>query len=136
MITRICLLCILFLTFVYSSYAQSASSTRPPKRNVAKIERGTASYYAKKFQGRKTASGALYDYRKMTAAHNHLPFGTWVRVTNIRNGKKVVVKVNDRLHHKNKRLIDLSYAAAAKLGYLSGGLTKVKVEVLGMKKPK
>ena len=62
-----------------------------------------------------------------------MPLGTYIRVTNLKNGKSVVVKVNDRLHHRNKRLVDLSYAAAQKLGYVKSGLTRVKVEVLGKK---
>jgi rare lipoprotein A len=64
-----------------------------------------------------------------------LPLGTWVKVTNLRNGKSVVVKVNDRLHPKMKRIVDLTSAAAKKLGYTSAGLTRVKVEVIGKKKP-
>ena len=66
----------------------------------------------------------------MTAAHNWLPFGTYVRVTNLRNKRSAIVRINDRLHHRNTRLIDLSRAAAAKLGYIARGLTRVKVEVL------
>lgn len=103
--------------------------------NLKKIQYGVASYYAKKFQGRRTASGEKYDSTKLTAAHNGLPFGTWIRVTNQRNGRSVVVKVNDRLHHANKRVVDLSEAAARKLGFYSRGLTKVKVEVLGKTNP-
>ncbi len=105
------------------------------KKKPAKIQYGTASFYAGKFQGRKTAIGELYDQNKMTCAHNSLPLGTWVKVTNLRNGKSVVVRVTDRLHHRNKRLVDLSRAAAAKLGYLKRGLTRVKLEVLGKKPP-
>lgn len=119
------------------SLAQSTTKS-PSKRThgpVAPTEYGVASYYAKKFEGRKTASGEAYNSKKMTAAHNHLPFGTWIRVTNTRNGRSVVVKVNDRLHRNNTRIVDLSYAAAAKLGYITRGLTRVKVEVLGKKKP-
>jgi rare lipoprotein A len=112
--------------------AQSADSIR--KRNaraeVPHVETGVASYYHPKFQGRPTASGELYDQNKMTAAHNRLPMGTLVRVTNLRNKRSVIVRINDRLHHRNTRLIDLSRAAAAKLGYVARGLTKVKVEVL------
>lgn len=137
MLTRTIVQCFLLLIIAIGSIAQSSSKyKRLPRRTVDSVEHGTASYYAKKFQGCKTANGECYDYKKMTAAHNDLPMGTWIRVTNLRNGRKVVVKVNDRLHHRNKRLVDLSYAAAAKLGYVSRGLTKVKVEVLGKKKPK
>ena len=105
------------------------------KKKSAKIQYGTASFYAGKFQGRKTAIGEPYDQNKMTCAHNSLPLGTWIKVTNLRNHKSVYVRVTDRLHHKNKRLVDLSRAAAAKLGYLKRGLTRVKVEVLSKKPP-
>lgn len=91
---------------------------------------GVASYYHSKFQGRKTASGEKYDEKKMTAAHNRLPLGTRIRVVNLMNQRSVVVRINDRMHHKNKRLVDLSRAAASKLGYIGRGLAKVSVEVL------
>jgi rare lipoprotein A len=92
---------------------------------------GTASFYAEKFNGRKTANGEIYNSEKFTAACNVLPLGTWIRVTNLRNKRSVIVKTNDRLHVKMKRVVDLSYAAAEKLGYTRRGLTQVKVEVLG-----
>ena len=104
-------------------------------RNLDSVQYGVASYYADKFEGRRTANGETFSQKKMTAAHNGLPLGTWIRVTNLRNGRKVVVKVNDRLHHRNKRLVDLSRTAASRLGYLNSGLTKVRIEVLGRKKP-
>jgi rare lipoprotein A len=104
-------------------------------RNLDSVQYGVASYYADKFEGRRTANGETFSQKKMTAAHNGLPLGTWIRVTNLRNGRKVVVKVNDRLHHRNKRLVDLSSTAASRLGYLNSGLTKVRIEVLGRKKP-
>ena len=91
---------------------------------------GQASFYADKFHGRKTASGAVYSHSKFTAACNSLPLGTWVQVTNLRNGKIAVVQINDRLNPKNKRLIDLTKSAARKLGFISAGLTRVKVVVL------
>lgn len=97
----------------------------------AKVYFGTASYYAEKFNGRKTANGEIYNSEKFTAACNVLPLGTWIRVTNLRNKKSVIVKTNDRLHVRMKRVVDLSYAAAEKLGYTRRGLTQVKVEVLG-----
>ena len=94
---------------------------------------GIASYYADKFNGRQTANGEIYDSKKLTAACNTLPLGTWIRVTNLSNNKSVVVKTNDRLHPRMTRVVDLSRAAAEKLGYISKGLTKVKVEVLEKK---
>lgn len=91
---------------------------------------GTASFYAKKFNGRKTASGEVYDSKKYTAACNVLPLNTWIKVTNLSNKKTVIVKINDRLHAKNKRLVDLSKDAARQLGYTGRGLARVKIEVL------
>ena len=94
---------------------------------------GQASFYANKFQGRLTANGETFSQKKLTAACNSLPLGTWIQVTNLKNGKIVVVKTNDRLHPKTRRLIDLTTTAAKKLGYVSRGLTRVRVEVLNQK---
>jgi rare lipoprotein A len=91
---------------------------------------GIASFYAEKFNGRPTANGEIYDGKKMTAACNQLPMGTWIRVTNLKNNRSVIVKTNDRLHPRMKRVVDLSRAAAEKLGYVGRGLTQVRVEVL------
>ena len=100
-----------------------------------KILYGTASFYSNSFNGKKTANGEIYSHKKMTAACNVLPLGTWIRVTNLRNGKSVVVKTNDRLHSRMKRVVDLSKEAADKLNYVKSGLTRVKVEVIGKNKP-
>lgn len=99
----------------------------------SKVLFGIASYYAEKFNGRKTANGEIYDGTKLTAACNNLPLGTWIRVTNLSNNRSVIVKTNDRLHPRMTRIVDLSRAAAEKLGYIRKGLTKVKVEVLERK---
>jgi rare lipoprotein A len=88
---------------------------------------GRASYYGKKFQGRRTASGERYDMRALTAAHPRLPFGTVVTVTNMKNGRSVKVRINDRGPFIKGRIIDLSYAAARKLGMLSKGVARVRV---------
>jgi rare lipoprotein A len=96
---------------------------------------GEASFYHNKFNGRQTANGEIFSQSKMTCACNALPFGTWVKITNLRNGKTVIVKVNDRLHPKIRRVTDLSYTAAKKLGYIGHGIARVKVEVLGKIKP-
>lgn len=137
----LCLFFFLFL-FVLPAYSQLASLSNDVNPNSSTSETteirsyyGTASYYADKFTGRKTATGDIYSHTKLTAACNVLALGTWIRVTNLRNNKTVIVKVNDRLHPKNKRIVDLSRLAAEKLGYISRGLTQVKVEVLGKKKP-
>lgn len=123
-----------FLLIHVAATAQQDSSKATKKATgKSKIQYGLASFYSNKFNGRKTASGEIFSQQKLTAAHNTLPLGTYVRVTNLRNGKTVVVKINDRLHHRNKRVIDLSRAAATKLGFLKSGLTRVKIEVLGKK---
>jgi rare lipoprotein A len=108
-----------------------AQEAAPAKKAVSKTLYGTASFYANKFDGRKTASGEIFRQSGLTCACNVLPMGTWVRVTNLRNGKTVVVKVNDRLHPKMRRLLDLTRNGAQKLGYVKAGLTRVKAEVLG-----
>ena len=100
-----------------------------------KILYGTASFYSNSFNGKKTANGEIFSQQKLTAACNVLPLGTWVKVTNLRNGKTVTVKINDRLHPKMTRVVDLSRTAADKLNYIKSGLTRVKVEVLGKDKP-
>jgi rare lipoprotein A len=127
-----CLLLLVFLTVTALS-AQIRPAGNVGRGKHTGVQYGTASYYANKFQGRPTANGELYDKNKMTCAHNSLPLGTWLKVTNLRNGKHVIVRITDRLHHKNKRLVDLSRMAASKLGYLKRGLTRVKVEVLDKK---
>lgn len=96
----------------------------------APADTGIASFYSSRFQGRTTASGEVYDENKMTAAHNRLKFGTRIRVTNLHNGRSVIVRVNDRMHSRNPRLVDLSRAAAIQLGFIKRGLTRVRVERL------
>lgn len=91
---------------------------------------GIASYYANKFEGRKTASGAVFRNSKLTAACNKLPFGTRVKVINLKNKKSVEVIINDRLARWNKRVVDLTYAAAKKIGMIKSGITEVEVIVL------
>lgn len=93
-------------------------------------ETGVASWYGKKFHGRKTSNGELYDMFAMTAAHKTLPIPSYVRVTNTANQKSVIVRVNDRGPFHGGRIIDLSYAAARKLGYANMGTATVKVEYI------
>jgi rare lipoprotein A len=92
---------------------------------------GTASWYGKKFHGRKTSSGETYNMYAMTAAHKTLPFGTYLRVRNLDNDKQIVVKVNDRGPFVRSRIIDLSYTAADKLDMLGTGTASVKIVALG-----
>ena len=93
-------------------------------------QEGVASWYGKRFHGRKTASGERYDMYAMTAAHRTLPIPSYVRVTSLVTGKSVVVRINDRGPFSKNRLIDLSYTAAHKLDYLMAGSTRVRVERL------
>ncbi len=93
-------------------------------------ERGVASWYGRKFHGRRTSSGEPYDMHAMTAAHRTLPLPSYVRVRNLENGRSVVVRVNDRGPFLHNRLIDLSYVAAAKLGIVGNGTGIVEVEAL------
>ncbi len=102
--------------------------TTPPAKDVDGYrETGLASYYAHKFHGRKTASGERYDEKKLTAAHPKLPFDTMVYVVNLRNGKQVKVRINDRGPFVKGRVIDLSYAAAKELGMVRAGILKVAI---------
>lgn len=98
-------------------------------------EWGVASWYGKKFHGRPTSSGELYDMHQMTAAHKSLPLPTFVRVTRIDNGQSLIVKVNDRGPFVDDRIIDLSYAAAAELGLLEQGKADVFIEALSTHEP-
>ncbi|TGE10583.1 septal ring lytic transglycosylase RlpA family protein [Hymenobacter fodinae] len=95
---------------------------------------GKASFYADKFNGRKTASGTIYRPNKRTAAHNTLPFGTVVRVTNPRNHRSVKVTVTDRGPHAKGRVIDLSKKAARKIGIVDAGVAPVELKVVHRKK--
>lgn len=93
-------------------------------------ERGTASWYGKNFHGERTSSGEAYDMYAMTAAHKHLPLPTWVEVKHLETGQRIVVKVNDRGPFVGDRIIDLSYAAAAKLGMMEKGTAPVEIRAL------
>ncbi len=104
-------------------------------RSIPTIQYGVASFYDNKFEGRRTANGDLFTQKKLTAASNTLPLNSWVKVTNLSNKRSVIVRITDRMHHRNKRLIDLSRSAASKLAYIGKGLTRVKVEYLGKEKP-
>lgn len=94
------------------------------------VQVGEASYYAASFNGRRMAGGEIYDDSRLTAAHRTLPFGTRVRVTNLSNGKSVVVTIQDRGPSIRRRVIDLSGRAARELGFVREGVTQVRVEVI------
>lgn len=106
-----------------------AAAVRPAKQ-AKPYQTGTASWYGTYFQGRATASGEPYDMYDMTAAHPSLPLGTWVQVTNLRNGRAVVVRVNDRGPVVDGRIIDLSYSAAGALDMRTQGIQKVRLDIV------
>jgi rare lipoprotein A len=119
---RLLSLIFILVWFTQTNFAQSVDTL------YKKV--GTASYYAKKFHGRKTANGDVFHIDSLTAAHKTLPFGTLVRVTNLKNQKSVIVRINDRGMAGKKRVIDLSPAAAREIGMIHSGLQKVRVEEL------
>ncbi len=103
---------------------------KPMRSAAGYVERGLASWYGRKFHRRKTSIGEIYDMYAMTAAHRTLPLPSYVRVTNLDNGRAVVLRVNDRGPFHSNRIIDLSYAAAVKLGMIGKGLAAVEVRAL------
>ena len=98
---------------------------QPSVRTI--VERGYASWYGKRFQGLPTASGELFDYEKLTAAHRTLPFGTMVEVRSVASGKSVIVKINDRGPSHRPRILDLSQAAAEELGMINKGEDLIEI---------
>ncbi|MGB6384934.1 MAG: septal ring lytic transglycosylase RlpA family protein [Terriglobales bacterium] len=121
------------------SSLEAAKVTQPPVVDIATVghntikskayQVGTASWYGEQFQGKQTASGEPFDMRDFTAAHPSLPLGTFVKVTNLRNGKAVVVRINDRGPVVDGRIIDLSYNAARALGFKERGLQRVRLDL-------
>jgi rare lipoprotein A len=109
-----------------------ASGPKNPSKNSKPMpyQVGTASWYGQQFQGKETASGEPFDMRDFTAAHPSLPLGTFVKITNLRNGKTVVVRINDRGPVVDGRIIDVSYNAARALGFKERGLQKVRLDVV------
>lgn len=144
---KYCFLLILFLSSVSFLAACSSSSrfssekpqkpslkysisNKKPAENAPISLQGMASYYGPKYHGRKTSSGEVFDMYQLTAAHRAFAFGTKLRVTNLVNGKTVIVRVNDRGPFVGDRIIDLSYAAAKQIEMLSTGVVEVKLEKL------
>ncbi|NEW61342.1 septal ring lytic transglycosylase RlpA family protein [Sulfurovum sp. bin170] len=118
-LNRYTILTLIFLTLSSMLYAKGN-----------KIQTGKASWYGKQFNGRLTASGERYNMYDFTAAHRTLPFNTMVEVTNLQNGRSIIVRVNDRGPYAKGRIMDLSYLAAKKLGYVKKGVAKLKLKVL------
>lgn len=124
------LLLILYPAFIPVRAQQATPSVKHKRKKEETVHEGTASYYAEKFRGRKTHIDEVYNPDKLSAACNIVPLRTWVKVTNLRNNKSVVLRINDRMHPRNKRLIDVSARAARELGFYARGLTRVRLEVL------
>ncbi len=115
----------------YLSYALAAVVLAVSLWNLARYDQvGIASWYGEPFHGRRTSSGEIYDMHRLTAAHLTLPFGTIVLVTDLETGKSVIVRINDCGPYVEGRIIDLSFAAAEKLGIVQKGLAKVGLKVL------
>ena len=126
------LLIVAFIVFVIGSTIPAKAQWQADSV-VSKlyVKEGVASYYAKRLHGHRTTSGERYHKNKFTAAHRTLPFGTRVKVTNLRNKKWIIVRINDRGPFNRKRIIDLSFKAAKHLGITNGkGLARVRVEEL------
>ncbi|WP_314292462.1 septal ring lytic transglycosylase RlpA family protein [Leptotrichia massiliensis] len=109
---------------------EKTTSTKAKTSNSGSSQSGIASYYGKGLHGSRTASGERHNRNEMVAAHKSLPFGTKVKVTNLSNGKEVVVKINDRGPFVKGRVIDLSYGAFSKIENPGKGITKVKLDIL------
>src|SRR5689334_11241195 len=129
---RLLILCFILLM---TSLGVNAQDTKKSGNVVTDYLKGIASFYHDKFEGRKTANGEIFDNDKFTAASNKLKLGSYVRVTNVSNGEKVYVKINDRMAN-NRRVIDLASVAAKKLDFSKKGITKVKVEVVSSEEGK
>ena len=120
------------LTLAIAAVLVSVSMSVTARAKIGHTQKGIASYYHDSLHGNKTASGAIYNKRILSAAHKSLPLGTKVRVTKLNNGKSIVVVINDRGPFVKGRIIDLSRRAARDLGIVKSGLAKVEVEVLSV----
>lgn len=120
---------VLFI-FLQSCSNSSLSPITSVSPSVVSVTQGRASYYGGRFHGRTTANGEAFDKNALTAAHRTLPFGSKVRVTNLKNKQSVVVRINDRGPYAKGRIIDLSEQAARKIGMLNAGVVRVKLEQL------
>lgn len=130
-----------WLALVALALAAGCATTRPtstirevpatgPRAGVVAVYEGKASWYGREQQGQLTANGERFNMHELTAAHRTLRMGTHVRVINLRNGREVVVRINDRGPYSRGRIIDVSYAAAVRLGMVDAGVVPVRLEVL------
>jgi rare lipoprotein A len=125
-LSRLALAALLLCQILAVACSSNRKPAAPPTLGVP-VERGIASWYGPKFNGRMTASGERYDMNALTAAHPSLPFGTRIGVRNTRTGREVVVRVNDRGPYSRNRILDLSYAAAREVGVVGPGTASVEV---------
>lgn len=130
MFSRSTLLLILFVSMTPACAATRPAAAPGAEERLAFEQEGLASYYGQEHHGRRTASGAIFDAGRLTAAHRTLPFGTRVRVTNLDNGRRVVVTVTDRGPFRRERVIDVSRRAAKDLGFLRAGTARVRLEAV------
>lgn len=131
---------LVFVTLILVACSNIAWASKNEKKEVASeketsVKTGTASWYGPGFHGKKTSTGDKFDMNGLTCASNQYKLGTWLRVTNLKTGKSVIVRVNDRMHPRMKRIVDLSKGAAIEIGLISRGVGKVKVEDLGRSLP-
>ena len=119
------------LNSVASPQSEINFSNTSPTQIARRVFNGRASWYGPGFHGRRTANGEIFNSNAMTAAHRSLPFGTRVRVTNVRNGRSVIVRINDRGPFIGGRIIDVSAGAARRLNMISSGVAPVRLEILG-----
>ncbi|MDY0082695.1 MAG: septal ring lytic transglycosylase RlpA family protein [Ignavibacteriaceae bacterium] len=127
-------LCFLLIFAACSSASRYTKSSDDNNSNTAagylSTQTGTASFYADEFNGKRTASGEIYNMNELTAAHPNYPFNTIIVVTNLKNNKSVQVRINDRMPDYKNRVIDLSLKAAEKIDMIRDGIQEVKIEVL------
>ena len=123
---RTCICVSICLSVVFGATYSQAKEEQSGSKTIS----GSASWYGAQFHGRKTANGERFDMNQLTAAHRSLPFGTKVRVTNQKNGKSVVVRINDRGPFVGRRVIDLSRGAAQAVNMIGSGVAPVKLQVL------
>ena len=128
--TLLLLSCVCFAALIGCGGKKRVKLPPPTPAAVGWTQRGIASWYGHPYHGRRTSSGEVYDMDKLTAAHLSLPFGTWVRVTNLANNNSVEVKINDRGPFVKRRIIDLSREGAKRIGMIGPGTARVRVRVV------
>lgn len=129
-ILTVFLLLVFFGCTAAPRYGTGKSPASKSKSRHTRVMTGISSFYGEEFHGKLTANGEVFDMYGLTAAHKTLPLNTIVRVTNLENGKSLILRINDRGPYVKGRILDCSYGAALKLGFVGKGTTKVKIEVI------